>query len=128
MRPHAIEVLLALGLIVLNGCAAHSARGPEAVGEEARRVMEELEVAIGSGDAETLLARYSEDGVYLAMKGRTTLVPFDDFVRSYREGVDPPHSFEWQDLSYEVLSRDAVVVIGTFQLKWLENEGVQGNE
>jgi hypothetical protein len=70
-------------------------------------------------DVEAVIARYHSQGAHHVGHGAKTLVPFDAIGRMYRQGGPGPVAFELGNLSFEVLSNDAVVVIGTFRAQWI---------
>jgi hypothetical protein len=67
-----------------------------------------------AGDRAAIGARYDPDGAYIVGNGSKALVPHDSIVALYMGKWTPPASFEWQDLSYEPIGNDAVVVVGRF--------------
>ncbi|HUF89261.1 MAG TPA: serine hydrolase [Gemmatimonadota bacterium] len=89
--------------------------------------MAELEGEIRASDIDAILRRYSRDGVYLVSYGHKSLVSHEDLVASFHEGWVEPASFQFDDLSFEVLGADAVAVAGIFRWKWSEEEGYLGS-
>lgn len=94
-------------------------RDPEA---EARAFMESYAQDLRSGAREAIVARYDRRGAYMVGNGRKELLPTES-LRGIYTGTDwqPPATFEWRDLSYEVLSDDAVMVVGRFE--WTDAAG-----
>ena len=58
--------------------------------------------------------RYDRRGAYEIGHGRKTLRPFDSIRVRYRDSWEGPAAFEWHDLSFEVITGDAVMVAGRF--------------
>jgi hypothetical protein len=123
-----ILVLLLLVSLPIGGCAsaAPGVPAPVSAEEEARGFMAELEAEIHAGDLDAILHRYSRRGVYLASFGAKTFVPYAELVAGYNEGWVAPVSFELDDLSFEVVDADAVAVVGSFRLKWSDEQGFAG--
>jgi hypothetical protein len=115
-------------LLAAVGCGAPATPTTEEVEREARALVQAWGEAIRAGDGPGLLAVYSKQGVSLVTKGRVDRLAFGDLESWYLGDAVDPQDFVWEDLRMEVLSPDAVIVTGTFILKWLENEGVRGAE
>jgi len=58
--------------------------------------------------------RYDRRGYYRLGDGQKTLVSFEDAKERYLTSWTPPKSFEWKNLSFEILSEDAANVVGLF--------------
>jgi hypothetical protein len=68
-----------------------------------------------AGNRAAIAARYDRSGAYLVGAGTKRFVPYDSIVAIYAAPRwSAPLSFEWQDLSYEVVGTDAAVVVGRF--------------
>jgi hypothetical protein len=92
---------------------------PEA---EARAFMESYAQDLRAGAREAIVARYDRRGAYRVGGGQKTMEPMDSIRATYTgAGWQPPAVFEWRDLSYEVLSDDAVMVVGRFE--WTDAQG-----
>lgn len=65
--------------------------------------------------------RYDPRGVYFLGHGRKTLQSFEATKDRYQTRWAGPKSFEWKDISIEVLSPDAAVVVGRFD--WQTDKG-----
>src|SRR4028118_613191 len=63
---------------------------------------------------EAIAARYDSRGYYRMGNGTKTLVSFEDNKKRYVNNWTGPKSFEWKDLSIEVLSPDSAVVTALF--------------
>ncbi|HEU4562745.1 MAG TPA: hypothetical protein VFS20_33250 [Longimicrobium sp.] len=82
---------------------------------EARAFMESYAVDLREGRRDAIIARYDPRGAYMMGRGEKRLLPTDSITAIYRGNQwQPPASFTWNDLSYEVVGPDAVVVAGTF--------------
>src|SRR3982751_1554182 len=106
----------ALALLAAAGIACASApRSAPDVEAEARAVMEGIARDLNAGDRDGMIARYDERGSFFVGGGSKQFAPPDSVRAIYRgPGWSPPAKFEWHDLSYDVLSPDAVVVAGRF--------------
>jgi hypothetical protein len=91
---------------------------PEA---EARAFMESYARDLRSGAREAIVARYDTRGAYRVGGGQKVFEPMDSIRAGYTGRWQPPAAFEWRDLSYEVLSDDAVMVVGRFE--WTDQQG-----
>ncbi|MBW3570422.1 MAG: ketosteroid isomerase family protein [Gemmatimonadetes bacterium] len=124
MHPF-IRTAAALALVAFAAsCAANvevrrGGANPEA---EARAFMESYARDLRAGAREAIVARYDRRGAYLVGNGRKELLTVDA-LRAIYTGPDwqPPATFEWRDLSYEVLGDDAVMVVGRFE--WTDAQG-----
>lgn len=115
----AITAVLTAGLA---GCAAGTGQSVPAVEDEARQFMETYAAEFRAGDFESVIGRYHRDGAYVVGYGNKEFFPFDSIALRYPQGLPAPALFELGDLSFEVLSNDAVVVAGTFRLKFLPED------
>lgn len=70
---------------------------------------------------EAIANRYDSRGYFRMGNGTKTLVSFEDLKKRYLTGWTGPKSFEWKDISIEVLSPDAAVVTGLFD--WQDASG-----
>lgn len=110
-------------LTVLTACAVNVKvqrdTDPHA---EARAFMDSYAQDLRTGAREAIVARYDPRGAYRVGNGQKTFEPMDSIRATYMgAGWQPPTVFEWRDLSYEVLSDDAVMVVGRFE--WTDTQG-----
>lgn len=63
---------------------------------------------------EAIAARYDSRGYYRMGNGNKTLVSFEDNRKRFLDDWTKPKSFEWKELSIEILSPDAAVVTALF--------------
>lgn len=109
-------------LVLAAGCAVNvnvqRDRDPEA---EARAFMESYAQDLRAGAREAIVARYDPRGSYRVGNGQKVFEPLDSIRAIYMGQWQPPAAFEWRDLSYEVLSDDAVMVVGRFE--WTDAQG-----
>jgi hypothetical protein len=99
--------------LALAGCAPASPT-PRDPAAEARAFMEAYAQDLRAGNREGIADRYDRRGAYTLGNGGKRLEAYDSIAAGYRSGWQPPHSFEWRDLSYEAVGPDAVVVTGRF--------------
>jgi hypothetical protein len=113
MRTDRKSSVFVLCLAALAGCStARSEDGVSGVEAEARRFMAGYAVDMQNQDREALAARYQRQGAYRMLHGRKRFLVHDSIVEYFQERWLPPDAFRFDDMSYEVLSDDAAVVIG----------------
>jgi len=118
-----ITVVLAVALLTAS-CAVNVEvqRDDDDVEAEARAFMESYARDLQAGAREAIIARYDRRGAYMVGNGRKQLLPVDSLRAIYTgAGWQPPATFTWRDLSYEVLGDDAVMVVGRFE--WTDADG-----
>lgn len=64
---------------------------------------------------EAIAERYDPRGVFFLGNGNKTFETFASVKNSYLTKWAGPKSFAWRDLSFEVLSPEAAVVVGLFE-------------
>jgi hypothetical protein len=97
-----------------GGAAPRPAAGSAALVGEAQAFMAAYAGDLRAGERDRIVDRYDPRGAWFVGQGRKDLLPPDSIRAIYRGRWSPPVSFEWQDLSYEVVGPDAVVVAGRF--------------
>lgn len=70
---------------------------------------------------EAIADRYDRRGVYMAGNGRKSLDAFEKIKGRYLKDWSGPKSFNWKDLSVEVISKDCAVVSALFE--WQAESG-----
>ena len=73
-----------------------------------------LGVVFGLHDRASLAARYAPAGATILFNGVPIPDSFDDFATRYRDEWTDATGFGWNDLFFDVLGPDSVVVTGTF--------------
>ena len=63
---------------------------------------------------EAIANRYDTRGVFFLGNGKKVRRSFEEVKDRYLTKWSGPKSFEWKDLTFEVLSSDAAVVLGRF--------------
>jgi hypothetical protein len=121
--PSMLRVTFSVILLTLTASCAVNVevqrdRDPEA---EARAFMESYARDLRAGAREAIVARYDPRGSYRVGNGRKVFEPLDSIRAVYMGPWQAPAAFEWRDLSYEVLSDDAVMVVGRFE--WTDAGG-----
>lgn len=117
---------LVRGALLLCGGLAAAARGASAAepmaGSRAAAVEREVREFYGAYAAdlqhhrrEAIAGRYDPRGVFFLGDGRKELVAFEALKKQYLTEWEGPKSFGWRDLSVDVLSPDAAVVVGRFE-------------
>jgi hypothetical protein len=72
---------------------------------------------------EAIANRYDPRGYFRMGNGNKTLVSFEGVKNHYLTNWTGPKSFEWKDISIEVLSPEAAVVVGLFD--WQRDAGAK---
>lgn len=114
-------------LLLLFAAASPIAAQPATPAEpqivaEARAFMASYAEALIAGDRAGITGRYDRNGAFFLGNGRKRFETLAQ-IRANYSGADwqPPHRFEWRDLSYEPAGADAVVIAGQFA--WTPTEG-----
>jgi len=116
-----VRLLVIYGVVALVSCAAlnetetQSERSLLSVEHEARVFIKEYQDDLRAHRREAIAARYSRKGAYFPGES-ATVKSFEAIVENYGSETKwpGPVAFEWDDLSYVVLSPDAVLVVGSF--------------
>lgn len=82
----------------------------------AEAFMRSYAVDLRNGHRGRIAHRYDRTGVHELRPGVAAFTPHEAIVARYADAWDVPASFEWKDLSYEVLAPDTVLVTGLFLL------------
>jgi len=91
---------------------AQPRQAPSTVEAEAQAFMTAYADDLRAHRREAIAARYSRKGVFFPAEAAAPKST-ETIVDAYRRWKGPA-TFEWRDLSYEVVGADAVVVIGSF--------------
>lgn len=114
-----VSLLLFL-FVTARPLAAHPAEAP--IVAEARSFMADYAAALLRGDRAGIAARYDRTGAFFLGNGVKRFETPAQIQAVYTgAGWQPPHRFEWRDLSYEPVGADAVVIAGQFL--WTPREG-----
>ena len=93
----------------------------EPIEREAREFMGAYADDLRAGRRLAIAGRYDKRGAFRVGEGEKTFETPAMIKASYLTQWTPPKTFEWRNLSYEVLSSDAVLVIGLFD--WGTGDG-----
>ena len=118
-------LLLCCGLVVeaQKVEAANSQKQNDAATEkEIKEFFDSYAEDLRSARREAIANRYDSRGYYRLGNGGKRLVSFADSRDRYLNRWTPPKSFEWKNLSIEVLSPNAAVVVGQFDLQAASGE------
>ena len=119
-----IAAFLALIALATPLSAQPTERPEPPVVTEARAFMAAYAEALRAGDRVGIAGRYDRTGAYVLGNGRKAFESHPQIVAVYASADwQAPHRFEWQDLSYEPLGPDAVVIAGRFA--WTPREGAE---
>ena len=113
------QLLLACSMLLCGGSAAgaQKVKAPSygaAVEREVREFFDSYAEDLRRHRREAIADRYDPRGVFFLGHGRKTLRSFESVRDSYLTKWTGPKSFEWKDISVEVLSPAAAVVVGRF--------------
>lgn len=109
-----------LPLLVLGPIAAPAASQPTVrVAEtpliaEAKAFMARYADDLIRGERDALAARYDRSGAWHVGPTGAELESWEKIDLRYRRRWSPPSSFEWQNLAYEQVGPDSVLVVGGF--------------
>src|SRR4051812_3834317 len=112
MKPTFATTLLLLTLA--GACATPPVSHPipaahSALADQAAAFMAGYAAELREGAVDRIVARYDARGAYFVGSGSKRLLSPDSISAQYHSGWRPPASFDWRDLSYEVVGPDAVV-------------------
>ena len=111
---HSRRLLIWLLGSVCIACSEPGQFDTTQVEREAQVFMEGYAQDLLSHDIAAIVDRYDRSGAYFLGHGKKTFEPFDSVRARYRDAWQGPAAFEWHDLSFEVISGDAVIVAGRF--------------
>lgn len=89
--------------------------------KEARDFMAGYADDLRSGRRLAIADRYDKRGAYRVGEGEKTFESPEMIRAAYLTQWTPPRTFEWRNLSYEVLSHDSIIVVGLFD--WGTGDG-----
>lgn len=89
--------------------------------ESAKTFMSAYANDLNSANRAAIIQRYDPRGHYQLGNGRKTFLSQNETAAIYLEKWSPPSSFNWHDLSFEVLGPEAIVVTGLFD--WVATNG-----
>ena len=101
-------------LCPLTCLAQDNVNQTNSLASEAKKFMDAYAVDLRDHNAEAIAGRYSRSGAYALGAGAKVFRAYDEIKSTYLEKWRGPSSFEWQDISYELLGPDAVMVAGKF--------------
>ena len=109
-------IFLALALAPAAAMAQSEPAAAEApIVAEARAFMAKYAEDLWQGNRAAIAARYDREGAWHVGPTNAELEPWDKIDARYRRRWAPPASFQWQNLAFEPISADAVLVVGRFQ-------------
>ena len=114
MKNAAWAVILVL-LVFAAYSPAQKTAGQSKAEAEIHKFYEEYGNDLRQHRREAIADRYDRAGSWLMGAGRKVFNTFDQVKTQYTTQWTGPKSFAWKDLTVEVLSPDAAVVIGLFE-------------
>lgn len=116
---------LVLGMILVSFCgfSAVGQRLPQNREREVKEFYDSYADDLRQHRTEAIANRYDTRGYFSLGNGNKRLVPFDENKKRYMTQWTGPKSFEWKDLSFEILSPNSAVVVGLFD--WTGTSGVK---
>ena len=119
LRAFAFAAVLALSACNFSFSGQQPEQKQEApartVEAEARQFMADYAADLQRGDRLALAERYHADGVYMVGEGDKSLMTKEQVTQLYLGDWNPPAAFSWEDLSFEPIDENAILVIGRFQ-------------
>ena len=113
--------LLTLALIFSAGVFSVAAQSSSEVEKSVLAFYDSYADDLRQHRREGIANRYDRRGVYLMGNGSKRLQTFEQTKDSYLTKWSGPKSFAWKDLSVEVISKNAVAVLGKFE--WVTEAG-----
>lgn len=113
--------LLTLALIFSAGVFSAAAQGSSDVEKSVLAFYDSYAEDLRQHRREGIANRYDRRGVYLMGNGSKTLRTFEQVKERYLTKWSGPKSFAWKDLSVEIISTNAVAVLGKFE--WVAASG-----
>ena len=126
MRNPKLKTLAVLMIIAASvfAVAAQKAENSTPMSETERSVRAFYEVYaedLRRGRREAIVDRYDRRGAYLMGNGSKRLQTFEQIKDAYMTKWSGPKTFEWRDLSVEVISKTAAAVLARFE--WTTDTG-----
>ena len=97
--------------------------GVSQIEKELRQFYEAYAADLRGHRAEAIANRYDPRGYFAMGNGSKRFVEFEDNKKRYMTQWTGPKSFEWRDLSFEVLSPSSATVVGVFD--WTNASGAK---
>lgn len=91
-----------------------AARGDVPIDIDAREFMAGYADDLRHGRRQSIVDRYDRRGAYRVGEGEKNFESWNLIRAAYMTQWTPPVRFGWRELSYEVVSDDAVLVVGLF--------------
>ena len=91
------------------------ARDQTPIDIDAREFMAGYADDLRHGRRQQIVDRYDRRGAYRVGEGEKSLESWDLIRAAYMTQWTPPARFSWRELSYEVVSESAVIVVGLFE-------------
>jgi hypothetical protein len=108
------KTILATAAFLTSVLGANAGPANSALLDDAKSFMKSYATELQIDNRDALANRYDPRGAYFVGQGEKKFMTVEQIMKTYRESWKPPASFAWSDLSYEVVSNDAVVVVGGF--------------
>ena len=114
LLPLPSMMLLLPALFQAYGGEGNLSREGTLIEVEARSFMAAYADDIRAARRKAIVARYDRGGAYRVGEGQKIFETHAVISASYESEWNPPRTFEWRDLSYEVIGENAVIVVGCF--------------
>jgi hypothetical protein len=88
---------------------------PDALVADARAFMEQYALDLRSAARSAIAERYDPRGAFIVGQGEKRFLPRDSIRAHYLGTWRPPASFAFDDLSYEPVGPEAIMVVGRFR-------------
>ena len=117
----AVLIFIAAGVFSASGQKTDKPASISETERSVRAFYDEYADDLRQERREAIANRYDRRGAYLMGNGSKSLQTFEQIRDRYVTKWSGPKSFEWQDLSVEVISKDAAVVLARFE--WVTAAG-----
>ena len=106
--------ILSFSFCIFTGCTIQREQSNEQIVSEAQAFMEGYAKDLRAKDGTAVAARYHKSGAYILGNGHKMYAPYDSIQVRYTERWRGPDSFEWQDLTFESIGANTILVLGKF--------------
>jgi hypothetical protein len=114
-RTLAALMIIAAGVFAVAGQKVNLSNSMSETERSVRAFYDDYAEDLRQARREAIADRYDRRGAYLMGNGSKSLTAFEQIKDRYMTKWSGPKSFEWKDLSVDVLSKDAAAVLARFE-------------
>ena len=115
-------LIFILGATALPVIAQKADRRTAAAEQEARQFFDAYAEDLRNHRREAVADRYDRRGVFMMGNGNKSLATFEGVKDRYLTKWKGPKSFQWKDLSFDVLAPNVVAVLGKFEWETVDSK------